>query len=122
MGAERRHRFRSECDAPIHWRPREGADNEWRGGTLLDISTGGGRIASPEAPVHHILSVGLRLEANDVDRIVVMTAELVRIMKQLPSGEFVWAVQWINLDEQVRTLLTRFVFGEAWRRQAAEAR
>lgn len=113
--SERRHRFRAATDRRVRWRPSE-LDEDWRTGTLMDISTGGARIRSRPAPIHHWLTLSLGFE--ELGPSLVASAELVRIEAQLENGDFSWAVSFRGLDADAQARLTRFVFAEA--RRAAE--
>lgn len=106
---ERRHRFRAQSDRRVSWKPA-GTDAHWEEAALIDVSTGGARMRSEKAPVHHHLTLVLRL--GDDQRMTVQ-AELLRIESQLPSGEFAWAVAFIALPTDAQAHLTRFVFREA---------
>lgn len=108
---EQRHRFRAPTDRKVRWRPRTHVD-EWREATLIDISTGGARLRSTAAPIHHFLALALQLGDGAT---LLVDCELVRIEAQLESGEFSWAVALRGLQPDAQARLTRFVFAEAQR-------
>lgn len=84
----------------------------WREATLIDISTGGARLRSSPAPIHHFLALALKPTQGTT---LIVDCELVRIEAQLESGEFSWAVALRGLQPDAQARLTRFVFAEAQR-------